>query len=283
MNNIVQLVQNRFFKNAIELDYQASLEQHIANLPKLSTADQSLVEKIKHEGVVVTSLAELGIISSSAIFLAAKRLMPKIPNTVEDNKNDFSVHATPQQLIEYPEIFWWGLEQRLLNIVENYLGLPVAYNGVHFRRDIANEVQQKSRLWHINKEDRKTLKIIVYLNDVDENGGPFQYITQPLTSMVASSLKYNSGYIQDHVMQRAISSSYWKSCTGTAGTVIFAGTASMFHRGKVPVTSDRFALFFDYTSRRVKQQFNSTFSLSKENLALLLNNLSEQQKSCVLW
>jgi hypothetical protein len=101
--------------------------------------------------------------------------MPKISRFSGD-ENEFVVHATNEQMMEYPEIFLWGLEQRLLNIAENYLGLPVAYHGSYFRRDIANQVEKKSRLWHMDSEDRKLFKVIVYLNDINDERGPFQYL-----------------------------------------------------------------------------------------------------------
>ncbi len=220
MGILLQKIQNRFLRNIdnlpffqhqAELEYQEALEQHIPNLPVISPADANLIETIKNEGVAITSLAALGIASTSSMFQAAENLMHQIPYKIADHKNEFVVHASPQQIMEYPGIFYaspqqimeypgiflWGLEQRLINIVETYLGLPVAYHGAYLRRDIANQVEQKSRLWHIDKEDRKVLKIIVYLHDMDEDNGPFQYIPMSFTSSVARSLQYHRGYIQD--------------------------------------------------------------------------------------
>jgi hypothetical protein len=280
---IKKLTQIPFVQAQSELLYQTAVNKHLVNLPVISTSDRALVETIKRDGVVITSLEALGIPSNPRFFQVAQKLMSEIPKSISGQKNEFVVHATPQQMMEHPEIFLWGLEQRLLNIVENYLGLPVAYQGVFYRRDIANEVAIKSRLWHIDMEDRKVLKIIVYLNDVNDDTGPFQYIPHSLTSTAVRSLKYRSGYIRDETMQQAISPGNWKSCTGLSGTVIFAATSSIFHRGKIPVANDRFAVFFDYTSRQPKQLLYSTLSLNKENLVSLVNNLSEPQKNCVFW
>ena len=52
------------------------------------------------------------------------------------------------------------------------------------------------------------LKIIIYLNDVSEDYGLFQYIPKSLTSKISDSLKYTSGYIQDKIMQGVISSKF---------------------------------------------------------------------------
>ncbi len=292
MYTLVQKASNKIFgnfdqipflPNQAKLAYQAALKKHVVNLPVLSTTDESLVEAIKREGVAITSLESLGITSTPRFFQAAKNLMQEIPKSISGQKNEFVVHATSQQIMEYPEIFLWGLEQRLLNIVENYLGLPVAYHGAYFRRDIVNEVQRKTRLWHMDKEDRKVLKIIVYLNNVGDDGGPFQYIPQSFTSTAASFLRYNYEYIQEKTMQRVIPPSNWKSCTGLSGTVVFAATGSIFHRGKLPLASDRFAVFFDYTSRQPQHPFYCKSSLPQQDLLLMAKKLSEPQKNCVFW
>ncbi|RUR79236.1 2OG-Fe(II) oxygenase [Chlorogloeopsis fritschii PCC 9212] len=292
MNNIVQQVRNRilrkvyqisFLENQSQQVYLAALEKHGAYLPGISTEDLILVETIRREGVAIASLESLAIPGTEKMLQATKSLIPKIPKSISGDKNEYVVHATCEQMLEYPEIFLWGLEKRLLNIVEHYLGLPAAYHGPYFRRDLANQVERKSRLWHIDTEDRKILKVIVYLNDVSEDCGPFQYIPQYLTDVVSSSLQYQYGYISEKRMQRALSSSYWKSCTGSAGTVVFAATASVFHRGKRPQTSDRFTIFFDYTSRQPKYPFYCNPSLPRHNLMSLAPQFSEEQKQCVFW
>ncbi len=283
-------VQNKFLRNIYnlpflqhqaEIEYQNLVKMHIANLPLISATDQNIVDTLNTEGVVITSLADLGISSSSNMFQAAENLMHKIPQSIPVNRNEFSIHATSQQIMAHPEIFLWGVEQRLINIVENYLSLPVAYHGAYFRRDIANQVEQQSRLWHIDKEDKKVLKIIVYLHNMDEDNGPFQYLPISVTESVSHLLKYHHGYIQDKTMQQIISPANYKSCLGPAGTVVFAATGSIFHRGKLPVKSDRFAIFFDYTSRKHKLSFYSTSSLPQEDVALLAKNLSQKQRDCL--
>lgn len=270
-----------FLKTQSELGYQATLEKHRSNLPALCAADLALLSTLQEEGAVITSLESLSIPSTGQMLQATERLIPKIPNSISGDKNEYVVHATNQQIMEHPEIFMWGLQKRLLNIIENYIGLPVAYHGVYFRRDIANEVEHTSRLWHLDTEDRKVLKVIIYLNDIMDDIGPFQYIPQSLTPTIASSLNYNNGYIKDSTMQEYVSPSDYKSCTGSAGTVVIAGTAIIFHRGKIPLSGDRFALFFDYSSR---QPFTGYSSLPEKDLQILANNyFSQEQKDYVFW
>jgi hypothetical protein len=283
-NHILKnLYQISFLQNQAERNYETAVKQHSANLPVLSVADFNLVESIRREGVVVTSLEALSIPHTEKMFLATQKLMPEIAKSVSAEEHEYVVHASSEQMMQHPEIFMWGLEKRLLSIVENYIGLPVAYHGAYFRRDLANSVERKSRLWHIDVEDRRILKVIVYLNDVDDNCGPFQYIPQSLTSTVTRSLKYKHGYIQEKRLENVLSPSLWKSCTGSAGTVVFAATSKIFHRGKIPVDQDRFTIFFDYTSRQPTYPFYCKSSLPWEDLRSLAANFSEHQKQCVFW
>ncbi|MEA5514540.1 2OG-Fe(II) oxygenase [Nodularia sp. UHCC 0506] len=273
-----------FIRYQENLAYQTAVKKHITKLPLLSQVDLDILENINKKGVVITSLEALGIPSTPDILVAAQNLIPQIPSpNISVQKDEFVVHATSQQIMEYPEIFLWGLEQRLLNIVENYLGLPISYNGVYFRRDIANKIEQGSRLWHIDREDRKIIKIIIYLSETNEHTGPFQYIPPDLSLEIAQALKYTSGYIRESKMRNFISPENYKSCTGSVGTVIFAATGSIFHRGKLPINSDRFAMFFDYSSRRQKKRYYMANSLPQQDLLMLSQNLPEHKKQCIFY
>ncbi len=272
-----------FLQKHADIAYRSAVNNHAINLPPLSATDLTLVETVKKEGVAIASLEALGIPSALKMFDIAKLLMPKIPGSVSGDKNEYVVHATPGQMVENPEIFLWGLEKRILNIAENYFGLPVAYQGAFYRRDIANLVEHKSRLWHIDTEDRQVFKVIIYLTNVSEDGGPFQYIPRPITEKLVRRLKYKCGYIQDKNMLEVLSPSNYCSCKGVSGTVVFAATGSVFHRGKKPVTSDRFAVFFDYTSRLPKYPFFSQYSLPYANLLSFSEQLDRYQLQSLLW
>jgi hypothetical protein len=292
MSNFVKQTSNKILKRIYripplqrqaELDYQEAVKQYTEHLPKLSPEDLNLVETVKREGVVVTSLDALSIPSSKKMFEVSQNLIPQIPKSIPGKKNEYVVHASSQQMMENSEIFLWGLEQRILNIAENYFGLPVAYHGAYFRRDIANNIEEMSRLWHIDIEDLRVLKVIIYLQDVNEENGPFEYLPLSLSKQVGKKLKYRHGYVKNQRMEEALSGSHYQSCTGKAGTVVLAATGSVFHRGKIPIASDRFALFFDYTSRLPKLSFLNQYSMTQENLRLLSSKVSESQRQSLLW
>lgn len=82
-------------------------------------------------------------------------------------------------------------------------------------------------------------KIMIYLNDVDENNGPFQYL--PNSSKFSN--KFNS-FIKgqgDRIDNESVDAKSIITVTGKRGTSCeFDGT--MIHRGKPPISGERYAL-----------------------------------------
>lgn len=266
-----------------ERAYHKAIQAYASHQPILSPCDLEIVNSLEQEGIFVTSLEKLQIPLTCKLIQASQTLLPKILAASPSNPKDYLIKVPPDQLMEYPQLFHWGLEERLLNIVENYLALPVAYHGLYFRRDLANKIQRRTRLWHLDKEDYRMVKIILYLNDVGDNGGCFQYIPKTLTHSIRRRLNYNYGAIKDQVMEQVVPQEHWKSCPGSSGTVLFIDSAHIFHRGQVPIGSDRLSIFFDYTSRFPKYPYYCKTDFSIQQLMALSHGVCSRKKDCVFW
>ncbi|MBV9523298.1 MAG: 2OG-Fe(II) oxygenase, partial [Alphaproteobacteria bacterium] len=104
-----------------------------------------------------------------------------------------------------------------------------------------------TRLLHRDSEDNRILKIIVYLNDVDARGGPFEFIPRPL-SPPPWRIPHHGSRIADDAMAGVVPPPMWSCCTGERGTAIFADTCRVYHRGRIAEREDRLTLFFCYNS-----------------------------------
>ncbi|MBB4154060.1 hypothetical protein GGQ80_001970 [Sphingomonas jinjuensis] len=130
------------------------------------------------------------------------------------------------------------------------------------------------------------LKVAVYLNDVGSDGGPFQ-----LFSRVDERQNDRHGYRYheaDEVHFRELFGENYAdsvtSCTGPAGTVVFADTAKYFHRGAPAFARDRAAAFFSYFARRPRHPFFCERSgLTRDQLAVIAAGLPKRQQDAVLW
>jgi hypothetical protein len=175
--------------------------------------------------------------------------------------------------------------------VESYLGLPVAYDGLSFYYSVADGKDLGPRIWHRDKEDWKMTKVAIYLNDVDELGGPFQTVTPAVNDWLIKTLPSYKGLTHSE-LQRLLSADFYAadshnwlvSCFGKAGTVIFTDTSRFYHRGKPPVKTDRSAIFFHYFSQRPKNPFYCERSLrSRKQTAELTQQLLLNLQEPLTW
>jgi hypothetical protein len=238
-----------------EVAYRVKLLQHTHSLPVIEPRDRHIVDTLKKEAIYITTLEELGLETTPQLLKASHAILPTMGTDKykDSDKNPPEIYT----VTHIPAFNNWGSEQRLLNILENYIGLPVAYHGVQIRKDFINANQFSTMLWHRDSEDRRIVKIIIYLNDVEKEHGPFEYVPASLTSINNPNFYrlyrkiYNSG-IDDEQLNKIVPKSAWKSCTGAAGTVIIADTQRLLHHGTVR-TQERSTLFFAYTSNPAKR------------------------------
>lgn len=263
---MLNVIRRKFDRLLSEIKYIAALRQHASKLPALTAQDQLIVEACRKEGAFVTSLEVLGLPFTAPMLEEAKKLLVEMQADLASRTN-ISTWGTCENPA-YPQIFTvtdlpafsqWAQNQRLLNIIENYIGLPVAFQGVHLRRDFANERPVTTEFWHKDLEDRRVIKLFVYLSDVATETGPYEYIPRSqVTRKIAQKIKasfakrvaanpYDMG-ITDDEMAAIVPRSEWRTCVGAAGTVLFSDPIAVFHHGKSR-TQGRSALFFVYTAQ----------------------------------
>ncbi|MDJ0689851.1 MAG: response regulator [Xenococcaceae cyanobacterium MO_188.B32] len=258
-------------------DRQLKREQHRQFLPKLSREDAKIVAKLQQEGVYLTSLAEFKLPHTKRFIKEMKILHPHL-YTLSTLKN-WRVGIPSLRKFFYTEILFWGLGERLLNIVENYIGLPVILNGVDLRRDIADAPITDARQWHLDIDDDRMIKVIVYLNNVGKTGGPYEYIPPLWTDKIIKALSYTSGFVSDEAIAKIAPPTEWKTCAAKAGTIIITDPHSVFHRAK-PAKRNRYSITFGYTSQ-FPQVSLSEFKLSPAEWQRVNPSLSKRQLACL--
>ncbi|MGY1727473.1 hypothetical protein ACI79J_10930 [Geodermatophilus sp. SYSU D01062] len=146
-------------------------------------------------------------------------------------------------------VWQWGLQHELLDLVECHLGLPARYYGADLRREDATARTIGVRQWHRDQEDHRMFKILVWLNDVDLGGGPFEYVSRRHTARLVRDLRYVTGFVDDDAMRGQVPESEWRQATGPTWTAVVADTRAVFHRAMPPRQRDRYSVTFSYTSR----------------------------------
>ena len=129
----------------------------------------------------------------------------------------------------------FGVDRRLLDIANSYLGMwsKLEYVDVWYTPPAGEEERRSSQRWHRDFNDRHLLKAFLYLVDVDEQTGPFEYVPRSAPGGELDKLwpwrPLGENYPPEDELAERIDG---RSVTFTApkGTLIFCNTSG-FHRG----------------------------------------------------
>jgi len=266
-NTAHRIISIPAIQQRLEKEYHDTLSVHASALPDLTGLDARICEGLRQDGIFVTSLEALGMPGSEEMFETARQMTADYAPEAHRRAGAGEKYLMfpSARVMMQPVLFTWGLADRLLNIAESYLGLPPAYDGMALVYSVADGKEEATRRWHRDREDRRMVRVAIYLNDVDADGGPFELDRRGRDALRAD----DPGAV--------------RSCPGPAGTVIFADTARCLHRGK-PAARDRMAIFYSYFSRRPRNSFYCERSgLSRAQISALTRALPARQVESALW
>jgi hypothetical protein len=145
-----------------------------------------------------------------------------------------------------------GADPRLLAIANAYLEMwsKLEYIDVWYTPPVEEAERRSSQRWHRDFNDRHLLKAFVYLVDVDEETGPFEYVPRSAPGGELDALwpwrPLGENYPpQDELAERIDGRSV--TFTAPKGTLIFCNTAG-FHRGGFATAKPRALATFTWDS-----------------------------------
>lgn len=265
--------------------YEQIRHAYAYRIPALSKEDSLIVRALEEDGVFVTSLDALGLPGTAEMFAQATALSRILGQRTADMRPTRS--ATAADIMSHPEIFAWGMSSRLLGVVEAYLSLPVAYDGLCYFHSLPDGAETGTRFWHLDREDRRMIKLGIYVTDVGEADGPLQFVSRSMTRRLEPTLYRYKPITHTQLVRRLGSAALpgaINTITGPAGTVIFIDTAQHFHRGSPPTGRSRSAIYYSYFSRPPRHPFFCERSpLSRAQLLALVETAAPYQRDAVQW
>lgn len=191
-----------------------------------------------------------------------------------------TLRPPPAELVADHVLWHWGLEERVLAVVENYLGVPARYYGPDVRREVADHRDSGVRRWHRDIEDRRMIKILVWLNDVDEQGGPFAYVPVGHSATATRELRYVSGFIRDERLHAVVPRETVLTVPGPKWTTLVADNTRLIHRATPPRARDRYSVTFTYSSRHPVKTM-AHVSWDRDQTARIRSGLTPRQLACL--
>ena len=246
---------------------------------RLTMPQSEILWDLRTEGVHVSTIDKLLPESAPALYRSFRLALDllretplKEPSRVWRRGSASNDLRADVMLDMVPELYLLGLDAGLLDLVQQYLRLPVAYHGAVIRHSLVDGVGAGPRLWHQDEEDFHVLRMVLYLNDVTVGGGPFEYIPRSL-GISYKRFAGVEGELTDDRMRQAVPIERWKRIYGAAGTVVLADTAQVFHHESLQTERDRAVIMIGYSSRRPTSMVTSMAHFPAEQVDQTLRRI----------
>lgn len=253
------------------MNFRAAMH-HRLHRSACSGESARVLETLRRDGVAVTSVDALfggsGVLeelmrvartvcSANADKIAAARELALSPDCDPLTKPFTLEVLGSRPKLDLDSIFVRvALDRRVLDIANAYFGMSTRLREWNLWYTFATpHPARSSQLWHRDYDDlHRVLKGFVYLTDVDEGAGPFTYARGSHAG--GKDLRREPDYISreghttrsdDAQMAEAVTPDRWLTCTGCAGTVVFADTHG-YHKGGLARAHDRLMHICMYTS-----------------------------------
>lgn len=195
-------------------------------------------------------------------------------------KNDFLIPLlTPEELKRDSEIVKLATSDKILASVGGYFGfLPIlTYINVWFSPNKMEDLDG-SQFFHLDHEDFSQLKVLMFIDDVDEGSGPMNVISAESSLKIQKKFDYRMTNEKKSMPDSAFDESKVKMMTGGRGDVLFVDTSRCFHMGSRKGKKPRILLAMQYltpmafTKRTLRSRLLTDLQLdSTEKEKLLFN------------
>ncbi len=162
-------------------------------------------------------------------------------------KADFLVRlAGDEEVMALKPVCNFVLSDELIGLASHYFGQVPVLSRVDFWWSPPNETKAESQMYHYDGEDKSQLKVILNVVDVDENTGPFTFLTAPASSTIAKTRRH-SARLDDEAVESTAGRDAIYRLIGPKGTVGAVDTSRCLHYGSRGNTRERLILMLQFT------------------------------------
>jgi hypothetical protein len=234
--------------------------------PALDAVQQRIVSELEAQGFSLLTFSEL--FQDDALWAdieeQAERFKRETETALAIDRESLRVHAGKEFVVRLhsygvevgPEDSWLRacMSRRMLDIANTYVGLwsKLEYSDLWYSvPQPADAKRISSQRWHRDFNDRRLLKAFLYLVNVDEGTGPFQYLSGSAPGGPHGDVwpwrPLGENYPPEDDLEQRIPAESTRVFTGPKGTLLFCNTAG-FHRGGFATVDPRVLATVTYSS-----------------------------------
>lgn len=204
----------------------------------------------------------------------------KNKNIIDGKKFLFNI-LSDEDIKNNTELLYWGLNDEILEVCSRYFNDIAKLSGLYLFKSPITYANQfdSSRLFHLDMEREKQVKIFYLLHETNDEHGPFEFIDLQQSRDLMNKVGYDGKRISDEFVKKDINNLNLEMFKGSAGKGLMIDTSNCLHRGSRDVKKDRYILMFQYFPLFSKdKRFSNRLDLNKFNLNFdSLSNLAKNQ------
>ncbi len=248
------------------LSNRSSRRRFSDDRPELDAVQQRIVDALAAEGYAVVPFADLfgDPADRAAIEEQAGRFVAETEAGLVDDGAALRVRAGKEFVVRKHSYDaelglddpWFRLctSRRMLDLANSYVGLwtKLEYADLWYSVPQPEGAERvSSQRWHRDFNDRQLLKAFLYLVDVDESMGPFEYVPGSAGSGPYASVwpwrPLGDNYPSQAEFEERVPDASVQTFVAPKGTLIFCDTSG-FHRGGLSWTKPRVLATATYSS-----------------------------------
>ncbi len=224
----------------------------LARVPKPTIADLETFKPAGAGFLDTRALPEAAAATKDAqALLAELNDLGRIAKPEKQRKRDFLVQlAGDAELLARPKIADFVLSDEILSLASHYLGQVPLLSRFDLWWSPVNDSLAESQFYHYDGEDETQLKVILYVNDVNADTGPFTLLSAQNSEKVRSTKVWaqrRSARLDDEAVEAITGPDAVVRITGPAGTAAACDTGRCLHYGSRAKSRDRYILMAQFT------------------------------------
>lgn len=151
-----------------------------------------------------------------------------------------------EKVLSNPEVRGFALSDELISLVSHYFDEVPVISRIDLWWSPPNESMAESQLYHYDGEDKSQLKVILLVNDVDADTGPFTFVDAVGSAKVGATRRH-SERLDDEAVESIAGKSAVTSLMGPAGSVGIVDTSRCLHYGSRGNSKERLLMMIQFT------------------------------------
>jgi Phytanoyl-CoA dioxygenase (PhyH) len=271
VNHVASALERRGIRATYELhdrvlSNRSSRRRLAHDRPQLDETQQRIIASLEAEGYAVVPFADLfpDPADWAAIEEQGARFRAETEAGLAGNGESLRVREGKEFVVRQHSYgvdiglddpwFRACASRRMLDLANSYVGLWTKLEYVDVWYSVPQPEDAKrvsSQRWHRDFNDRRLLKAFLYLVDVDESMGPFEYVPRSTGSGPYASMwpwrPLGDNYPSQSEFEEKVPGASVQTFVASKGTLIFCDTSG-FHRGGLSWTKPRVLATVTYSS-----------------------------------